>query len=492
MKKTIISAAAATLALLSFSTAANAQQDRTRIKDLQSHIYYFASDSLQGRKAGTESSAKAARYIANEFQKAGVLPLFDDGYEMPFSRDGYSEYNFFDVVGYIPGSDPVLKSEIIVIGAHFDHLGVRYDGEVFNGADDNASGSAALIEVAKLLTKDPSKIKRTVILCGFDGEEMGLFGSYAIANQLKTDDVLQNVKLMISVDMVGWLKAGGALMMEGTGTIKNGDRILKSHADAIGLPIKMKKFETSLFTATDTQGFAEMGLATLDMTTGTKSPYHKVGDDPELIDYEGLDKITQYIADVVTDFASSESYAPSGKVAPKHRENIQRFEIAAKAGIGSAGLSFDDAKIYTSGGFSYQAGLGAKINMKHFAIEVDGIFEQATTNIPSEEDFFGAHGKFTQKSVVVPAYLLFQAQDHTTRFYIGGGPYWKKPLDTQFKNVSRTFDVDQETIGLAFTFGFGVGPLAIGAEVRSHAKVFSAESFASELTTSCFTVSYWF
>ena len=128
-------------ALMAVSISSFAQ---TRQERLTEHVYYFAADSLNGRAAGSEDAAKAAAYIVKEFESIGLKPFYDDWY-MPFTTKGV---NYKNVVAVIEGSDPVLKDQYIVLGAHYDHLGIK-KGQIYNGADDNASGTAAVTEVAR-------------------------------------------------------------------------------------------------------------------------------------------------------------------------------------------------------------------------------------------------------------------------------------------------------------------------------------------------------
>jgi Predicted aminopeptidases len=143
------------------STFAQTQQER-----LTRHVYTLAGDSLRGRKAGSEDAAKAAAYIVKQFEEIGVQPYYEEGWYQPFERNGKTYKN---VVGVIPGNDPILKDEYIIIGAHYDHLGVMND-QIYNGADDNASGTATIIEMARILKSQQSDLKRSVIVAAFDAE----------------------------------------------------------------------------------------------------------------------------------------------------------------------------------------------------------------------------------------------------------------------------------------------------------------------------------
>ena len=462
---TLIAAATAALFL---SGNINAQN---RVKDLEKHVYYFASDSLQGRKAGGAYSAKAAEYIRQEYENAGLKPYFDNKWEVPFSRNGYSEYDFFDIVGYFPGNDPVLKNEIVVLGAHFDHLGVRYDGQVFNGADDNASGSAALIEVAKELGKHRNELKRTVIIAGFDGEELGLFGSYALADRLKSQGKLSNVVLMASLDMVGWLN-DGSLSLEGTGTIANSSKILGGLASKNSLKIKMKKFEDSIFTATDTQGFAEARIPTLAVTTGTDSPYHQPEDDAELIDYEGMDKICNFVSDLTLLAASDSNFKGSGKVAAKHRGG-KILEIGPQVNAGSSYFQFANSSITTVPGFSYGAALTAKLNFGRIAVITSGIFSQDKAGFPAEGALYTEKGSYSQTAVTVPAYLALQNKDSVSRVFFGVGPFYRKTLKQGFSsNVNTALTPATEGWGYGVTFGTSVGPFGFSCDILQQNHLF--------------------
>ena len=138
------------IALIALCAPAFAQSRRDR---LEKHVYFFASDSLKGRAAGTEDAAKAAAYIVHEYESMGLKPFYDDWY-MPFTKGGKDYKN---VVAVLEGNDPALKDQYIVVGAHFDHVGVR-NGQIYNGADDNASGSAAVIEIARALCANRNKL----------------------------------------------------------------------------------------------------------------------------------------------------------------------------------------------------------------------------------------------------------------------------------------------------------------------------------------------
>jgi len=162
-------------------------------------LNYLASDELKGRKAGSDGIEKAAAYIEGKFKSYGVAPYFET------YRDNFEakNVNAFNVVGVIPGSDPKLKNEILLIGAHYDHIGqaVEIDGDkLANGANDNAAGTVAVLQMAKhFATKKTNK--RTIVFALFSAEEMGLLGSKHLAEKMKAKKV--DLYAMVNFEMIG-------------------------------------------------------------------------------------------------------------------------------------------------------------------------------------------------------------------------------------------------------------------------------------------------
>ena len=438
---------------------------QTRKERLKEHVYYFASDSLQGRGSCTIYARKAAEYISGQFAEAGVLPLFEDGWMHHFTiRGGTTTDN---IVGIIVGNDPELQREFIVVGAHFDHLGVKENGEVYNGADDNASGSAAVIEIARELAARQSELGRSVIVAGFDAEELGLYGSTALAHTLDTLIGRDNIKLMLSIDMVGWYGKSGYLEMEGTSTIKDGRRILEADAEKYGLNLKLKNFETSVFTATDTEGFARKGIPTLAVSTGLKSPYHKPEDDADLIDYEGLDTVTAYLADLICDISCDRNYAPSGKVAAKHSSKPRVFEIGIVGGLGSSSVMFPDASVNGKNGFAWSAGVMTKFNLaRHFGISISALSESTNAKYPSSENVYSPATVYNQKALTVPAMALLNLGSAREGTYFGLGPYYSHPFSSTLAGSATPWTVNPDQWGIQFGWGWDVAGVTMGLDFR--------------------------
>ena len=470
------------LLIVGGSTFAQTQQER-----LTRHVYTLAGDSLRGRKAGSEDAAKAAAYIVSQFEGIGIQPYFEEGWYQPFERGGNTYKN---VVGIIPGNDPVLKDEYIIIGAHYDHLGVR-DGQIYNGADDNASGTATIIEMARILKSQQSDLKRSVIIAAFDAEEIGLWGSNYLSKKLD----LSKVKLMMSIDMVGWLEKGKTLRLQGAATIKDGKRLLRKEAEKMHIDIKPKDFETSIFGATDTQSFAEKGVATIYATTGLKSPYHKPEDDPELIDYKGLDRVTDYLADVTMRCATDKDFAPTGKISPIHSGKRKSFEISPTVSLVNGNIAFPKAGFDGKSRYGVNAGLMAQVNLSsHFALESGVQYELLRAKCPDEGDLFDAYLPYRQQSVLVPANFLVNIGGAPgVDVFVGMGGFYGRVLTAELEDAHDNINPNQW--GLSWTFGFRLGKVKISGSRRYQLNPFfigDAGLPDARLHAGNFTIGYYF
>ena len=191
------------------------------VEDLQRHIYILASDSLQGRETGKPGQKMAANYIANFFKEIGIPPYKNNSYFQKFKVKTVKRYgkwkwdkkgvlekilnnNYIkgeNIIGFIEGSD--LKDQIVVITAHYDHLGTK-DSLIYNGADDNGSGTVAIMEIAEafmLAKKDGKGPRRSILIMPVSAEEKGLLGSkYYAENPIYP---LENTIANLNVDMIG-------------------------------------------------------------------------------------------------------------------------------------------------------------------------------------------------------------------------------------------------------------------------------------------------
>lgn len=331
------------LLLLSFAVGISAQAVQPARVDaretaLRKHIQYLASDKLEGRRTGENGATIAAGYIANEFAKIKLKPGAKTasgkrGFLQEFpgkSADPAKAVVGYNVIGVLDGRDATLKNEAIVIGAHYDHLGKGGEGslapsstDVHHGADDNASGTAAVIELARAFAKAKNN-KRTIIFIAFSGEEEGLFGSKFYVNNPSFP--IEKTVAMINLDMVGRLNEN-KLTIGGIGTAKEWKEVVESEnalitnsgpkiLDApmpmgedgpaklkISSPGRIQRFVLQLnedgFGPSDHSSFYTVKVPVLFFFTGAHADYHKPTDTAEKINYSGELKIIDLVASIV-------------------------------------------------------------------------------------------------------------------------------------------------------------------------------------------------
>ena len=275
-------------------------------------ISYLTKSELGGRGLGTEGLDRAAEHIAERFREAGLKPAGDE-------KDSYFQIweenieglgrtiTMKNVVGVIPGKKPEFSGQSVVIGAHYDHLGlgwpdVRGDnrGKVHPGADDNASGVAVLIELAKELRKKLNP-DRTLVFVAFTGEEAGKRGSvYYVAHQQQYP--LEKCIGMLNLDTVGRL-GKKKLMVLGAGSAKEWVHIFRGVSFVTGIEIEMVSQDLD---SSDQISFEAAGVPAVQLSTGPHADYHRPTDTPDKIDVEGLEKVTSVAKEVIEYLAARE------------------------------------------------------------------------------------------------------------------------------------------------------------------------------------------
>lgn len=247
---------------------------------------FMASDSLQGRDTGSDGIARAALFIESVFEKNKIRPFFGTYQDTLANFDGVA----YNMVGFIEGNDPRLKDEFVVIGAHYDHIGVlksQNGDSIANGANDNASGTATVLELARYFSKGKSN-KRSIIIALFSAEEKGLLGSKHLAAKLNAQNL--DLYVMLNFEMVGVPLVNKDYFMYVTGYEKsNLAQIANKYAqqNTIGFLPTAKEF--NLFMRSDNYPFHEVfnvpsqTFCTFDFTNFDH--YHKVGDDNVLMDF---------------------------------------------------------------------------------------------------------------------------------------------------------------------------------------------------------------
>jgi len=281
--------------------------DESLLTSFKKDIGFLAADERGGRAIGTEGEQQAAEYLAEEFDKLGLQPMGTDGFFQEFTVSKPSNPHEEAVIGTdgagITGRNVIAyldkKAEkTIVIGAHFDHLGMggqgslhRGDSAIHNGADDNASGTAALLALAKVFKYET--LKSNILFVAFSGEENGLWGSNYFVKNPTLD--LKTINYMINMDMVGRLNEEKSLAIYGVGTSPSFSKVLGPiNADSL----KLVPSESGVGPS-DHTSFYLQDLPVLHFFTGQHADYHKPSDDADKINYEGLVQVVRYISRLV-------------------------------------------------------------------------------------------------------------------------------------------------------------------------------------------------
>jgi hypothetical protein len=335
--------------------------------DMKTDVQVLASDSLQGRETGTPYELAAADYIAKRMKQAGLTPAGnDDTYFQTFSfmpsNDPHQEAAFTDDKGdgFLTGTNVIgmidnKADKTVIIGAHYDHLGMGGEGSlhrgeeaIHNGADDNASGVAVMLELAYrfresenstkitarfgtenedgnpeengvFMNKDGDFANSNYVFIAFSGEEMGLLGSNYFTKNPTID--LTKANFMINMDMVGRLNEENVLAISGVGTTPRWKQVLNS---------TNKDFELALSESgvgpSDHTSFYISDIPALHFFTGQHSDYHKPGDDAEKLNYEGMDQIANYIEAIVAELDKKDKL-PFRKT-KNESEEVPRFKVA--------------------------------------------------------------------------------------------------------------------------------------------------------------------
>ena len=290
--------------------------------DIQVDVVYLASDLLEGREAGKRGERMAARYISARMAEIGLEPKGSKGFYQSFPFEATDPHATPDrnnpharpkgekrtgqnVVGYL---DNKAKTTV-VIGGHYDHLGFAHSGSrhvgppaIHNGADDNASGIAALLYLAeKLKTEGPKR--HNYLFIAFSAEEMGLYGSkYYVANP--TID-LDKVSYMLNMDMIGRLNPAKVLAVNGIGTSPSWEAALARNKTA-SLTTKTTK---SGIGPSDHTSFYLAKIPVLHFFSGQHTDYHKPGDDSHLVNYQGILDIANFMYALIEDVSKERKLA---------------------------------------------------------------------------------------------------------------------------------------------------------------------------------------
>ena len=283
--------------------------DANKIKN---EVSYLASDELNGRGTGTVDEAKAAAYIAKQFEEIKLIPKGEKGtflqsheFIEPANPHATTDTagkkrTLTNVIGYLDNG----AKQTIVIGGHYDHLGLGHDGnsldanpkdKIHNGADDNASGTAGVIELARYYSNNNRKETYNFLFICFSGEELGLFGSKQYCEKPVTP--LADINMMINMDMIGRLEpTSKKLMVYGVGTAPEFVSMIASIKSNLNVMTDSAGVGPS-----DQTSFYLKDIPVLHFFTGQHSDYHKPSDDADKVNYEGEKEVLEFIIKTIAE-----------------------------------------------------------------------------------------------------------------------------------------------------------------------------------------------
>jgi hypothetical protein len=253
-------------------------------------VVKLASKEFEGRKWGQPGGLKAVEFIASQFAAAGLKPAGGIT-KMPVQ-------NGFNVLGVIEGNDPTLKNNVVIVGGHHDHLGIK-NGSIYPGANDNASGASAVMELAFAFAGLADQNKRTLLFVTFDGEEAGCMGAHAYA--ANPPYPLNKTDIMINFDMIG-MKGGRSyggrslqlLSLSGSAMEIYGGATMEDY-----LALAQKAPYGGGCSSFDTEVFADAGIRTKNWFTGTPSNYHTPEDTVEQMDFDAAINVVKQSFDQI-------------------------------------------------------------------------------------------------------------------------------------------------------------------------------------------------
>ncbi|MEZ5058514.1 MAG: M20/M25/M40 family metallo-hydrolase [Saprospiraceae bacterium] len=293
------------LAFLFIASFAWSQNTKDKTMDVKVDVVYLSSNLLEGRSTGTPGEQMAAEYIAKRFKDLGLKPMGTDGkyfqyFDFNYKNNPHVENNGEkrtgkNVVAYLDNN----AKNTVVIGAHYDHLGhgdfgSLYTGgdEIHNGADDNASGVATVLYLAEKLKSEGPK-NNNYLFIAFSGEEMGLFGSKYFVEHPTID--IKSINYMVNMDMVGRLNEEKVVVINGAGT----SPVWKETFPKIKSELSLKTSDSGIGPS-DHTSFYLNEIPAIHFFTGQHSDYHKPSDDSELVNYDGIVTISEFIYDLIS------------------------------------------------------------------------------------------------------------------------------------------------------------------------------------------------
>jgi hypothetical protein len=310
-------------------------------EEMFSHVTFLSQAQLKGRKPGTLGSRAARQYMEARFKAYGLVPWGNArGYEQSF---GYGR----NVVGVLPGSDPLLADEIVLVSAHYDHLGKDTKGKVCPGAADNAAGVAALLTIAQKMSALKERPKRSVAFVAFDCEEWMLFGSFAFSSRRDVESA--NIAAVINMDILGrdlMDVVRKTLFVAGSEHYPE----IQQYAAQLGREagIRVLPLGTDLVgPRSDHVAFQSRGVPCLFFSSGTYKDYHQSTDTPEKLNRADLERSAAVILAMTGQLANADPMKRTPDAA--HAEELKSI-ITVMAEVNTnlkqAGIKKEDAEAF--------------------------------------------------------------------------------------------------------------------------------------------------
>ena len=294
--------------------------------ELQGYVETLADDALEGREAGTRGGRAAGDYLAGLLREFGLRGAgLDGGYFQPFQP------NFRNVLGLLPGSDPNLKHQVVIVAAHYDHIGygTRRNsrglvGKIHNGADDNASGTSALLELAEAFTLLPEPPRRSILFALWDAEEKGLLGSkhWLAYPTLPSEQIVA----LVNMDMIGRLR-DDRLVIFGSRTGYGLRRLISRNNEQPQLTLD---FSWEMKPNADHYPFYQRGIPAMMLHTGLHDDYHRPSDDTRRINAPGMERVARLLFGIVYDLADRDELPKFREAARRETEQTRRGLLAPK------------------------------------------------------------------------------------------------------------------------------------------------------------------
>lgn len=312
--------------------------DSVTVEEVRGHVERLADDTFEGREAGSRGGRAAGGYLSDRMQKAGLAGgAHGGGYFQTFGNE------YRNVLGLLEGSDPELKHEVIVVGAHYDHVGYgnrsnSYGpvGYIHNGADDNASGTAGLLETIDAFARIEPRPRRSILFAFWDGEEKGLLGSEHWVSRPTIP--LERVKAAINMDMIGRLRPKG-LEVAGIRTAPGYRHFVSRGNTGAGVKID---FSWEIADNSDHHSFFKRNIPYLMLHTGLHDDYHRPSDDAEKINSDGIQQVTRLLIGTLGELADANKLPAFRPQSRQETVSLQRnLERALPSLPGRFGVVWD-------------------------------------------------------------------------------------------------------------------------------------------------------